>query len=334
MTPRQGTRMHGRNALVLLALLGLGGCVSTGSQRGHPLVPAKFLTRTGPYRVWTNEPIAADSEAVRELASLERQVQRTLGVRVDPEADPIEVYILDNSKTFEHFLTFYYPELPSRRAFFLARGDRRVVYTYFGSRLSEDLRHEATHALLNVSTPELPLWLDEGLAEYFEVPERQGGLNLEHLARLPGDRDKGWTPALAQLERLEDVRQMTPRDYRESWAWVHFLLDGPEHNRGELLSYLTDLRTGVQPTPLSERLDAEFEQPPGELIAHLDRCRETGPVATVSERNLVYRLQNPVHDAPSRTPVRVLDGGGGRLAQERSEARRKGFFGRMFDLFR
>ena len=58
-----------------------------------------------------------------------------------------------------------------RRAFFLAQGSRQVVYTYFNPQLEVDLRHEATHALLHLAIAELPLWLDEGLAEYFEVPE-------------------------------------------------------------------------------------------------------------------------------------------------------------------
>ncbi len=82
--------------------------------------------------------------------------------------DPIEVYILNDRQDFEHFLKFYYPELPPRRAFFIAKGSQRVVYTFASPRLEEDLRHEATHALLRGAFGDLPLWLDEGLAEYFE----------------------------------------------------------------------------------------------------------------------------------------------------------------------
>ena len=43
---------------------------------------------------------------------------------------PVEIYVLDNRQDFDHFLKFYYPELPSRRAFFLAKGTQRLVYTY------------------------------------------------------------------------------------------------------------------------------------------------------------------------------------------------------------
>ena len=159
---------------------------------------------------------------------------------------------------------------PPRRAFFMAHGDRRVVYTFLGDRLEEDLRHEATHALLHVAVGVLPLWLDEGLAEYFEGPDGRQGVNSEHLARLPADLASGWKPDLARLETLKTVRQMTPRDYRESWAWAHYLLNGSESGKAALLDYLDGLRTKPDARPLTERLSGEdvrlerpIARPPG-----------------------------------------------------------------------
>src|SRR5438876_73243 len=80
-----------------------------------------------------------------------------------------------------------------------------------------------------------PLWLDEGLAEYFEGPEGSQGLNPEHIARLPDDLKSGWRPDLARLESLATVREMAPRDYREAWAWVHYLLNDPAPCKTALL---------------------------------------------------------------------------------------------------
>jgi hypothetical protein len=242
----------------------------------------------------------ADAPPIRNLQSLDRQVQETLGFRADPGENPIEVYILDDRQAFMHFLTFYYPELPPRRAFFLAQGPRRVVYTYLGDRLEEDLRHEATHALLHLAAAEIPLWLDEGLAEFFEGPEERAGLNPEHLGRLPQDRAEGWKPDLARLETLKDVRQMTPRDYRESWAWIHCLLSNPGPGRTALLAYLEDLRRGKPDAPrLSGRLAATgFEAP--RLIAHLDRIRERPVAAVAPAREETVRLQSTPSEVPAR----------------------------------
>src|SRR3954464_15435587 len=195
-----------RPGLWCLAALGCLGCATLGDQ-GQPLVPTRYETRTGPYAVYSNFPIKPDAPAIRSLHSLERDIKVNLGIHVRGEEPSVQVYILNDRQSFTHFLKFYYPELPPRRAFFLAQGPQRVVYTFMGDRLEEDLRHEATHALLHVAVGDLPLWLDEGLAEYFEGPEGRYGRNPEHLGRLPQDRSAGWSPDLARLETLKSVSQ-------------------------------------------------------------------------------------------------------------------------------
>src|SRR5437660_5823070 len=116
-----------------------------------------------------------------------------------------------------------YPDLPRRRAFFVAQprsaggSEELLVYTFYGEHIQQDLRHELTHALLHSVLRDVPLWLDEGLAEYFELPPDKGGVNpqhLDHLRRTP----KPFQPNLARLEGLSQVQQMTPAEYREAWA--------------------------------------------------------------------------------------------------------------------
>ena len=292
------------------------GCATVKSPAAGSLVPTQFQTRTGPYCVFTSTPMATDAPAIRSLQSLERQLETSLGVRVPTGTEPIEVYILESPEAFRHFLMFYFPELPTRRAFFLAQGTRRVVYTYQGSRLDEDLRHEATHALLHAAAPELPLWLDEGLAEYFEVDEFREGLNAEHLARLPEDFQSGFMPDLKRLESLRDVRKMTPRDYRESWAWVHYLLNGPAAAKTDLLAFLADQRGEGDVTPLSRRLLTADSDPSGRLVAHVQRAREASLAAAraINNREPTVRFQDGSTEAVAPT-------------------RRRGFFGRIAGFF-
>ncbi len=294
----------------LLALV--AGCATMGNPAARPLVPTGFKTRTGPYLVCTNARLDPEAPVIRQLQALETQVGETLGLRVDVGDHPIEIYILDDRKAFEHFLTFYYPDLPHRRAFFLANGTQRVVYTSFGDRLEEDIRHEATHALLNVALGDIPLWLDEGLAEYFEGPADRKGVNREHLDRLPGDLAGGWAPDLARLETLKSVRQMTRRDYRESWAWVHFLLEDTRAHKAALLAYLGDLRATPDAPPLSRRLEESARAP---LLAHLARLRDN-PVAS---RDSTVRLQSATAPEPV-APVAPLP-------------KRRSFVGRLLGLF-
>ena len=289
-----------RTAAIALLLLALGasGCATMGGA-GRATMPTRYEREAGPFTVFTNAPLEADAPAIRQLQALGRQLEATLGVRVDPRATPVEVYILDDREAFTRFLKENYPSFPPRRAFFLAQGGRRVVYTHLGDRLEEDLRHEATHALLHAAIGDVPLWLDEGLAEYFEGPRGDGGLNAEHLGRLPRDLAAGWSPDLPRLEGLKDVCAMTPRDYRESWAWVHYLLDGPDAGRAALLAYLADLRTSPAPAPLSTRIDGA---PGPRLLAHLERLR-TNAVAA-AERPPTVRLQSDPVEPPTPEPPR------------------------------
>jgi hypothetical protein len=278
-----GKKKSVRYIIAMMSLFGpclFLGCATTGNTQ-NPIVPTRFETRIGPYVVYTHSALATDAPMIRHLQSLERQVEATLGVRVDSGDQPIEIYVLSDQQTFDYFLKTYYPELPSRRAFFLAQGSRQVVYTYFNPQLEIDLRHEATHALLHLAMADLPLWLDEGLAEYFEVPEAKRGVNSEHLAKIPTDIASGWTPDIARLEGLKDVRQLSPRDYRESWGWVHYLLHGSPTGRAVLLGYLADLRgKKAEPKPLSERIGAGFDQdPPAAMVAYLGQVGNSPPRA-------------------------------------------------------
>src|SRR4051794_32075882 len=147
MTPRRSSRLS--KAPWLLLGLACSGCATLG-ERGETLVPTSHQTRTGPFAVYSNFPIPADSPAIRSLHALEADIETSLGIRVAGEEPRVEVYVLKDRDAFTHFLKFHSPELPPRRAFFLALGPKRVVYTFLGDRLEEDLRHEATHALLNV----------------------------------------------------------------------------------------------------------------------------------------------------------------------------------------
>jgi hypothetical protein len=257
--------------LVLAALA--FGCATMGD-RGQSLVPTRYQVRAGPFLIYSNTPITPDWPAIRCLHALETDLGTRLGSRAKAEEEPVEIYVLTNRNAYTHFLKFYYPELPPRRAFFLAQGDRRVVYTYLSDRLEEDLRHEATHALVRGYYGDLPLWLDEGLAEYFETHPDSIDVQDEHLTKLPEDLKSGWVPDLARLEALSDIHQMTPRDYREAWAWVHLMLasDGP--GKSVLLDYLNASRTGTRSETLSQVLTARGVSGKS-LAAHIQQVQSS-----------------------------------------------------------
>lgn len=301
---------------ILLICLSLGnGCATVGGVQGESLVPTRYINRTGPYEVATNFPISSTDPVMKGLQSLSHEVEMTLGVPIDAGDNPVKIYILGDRASFTHFLTIYYPELPQRRAFFLAQGTQRVVYTYNGDHLAVDLRHEATHALLNLAVGDLPIWLDEGLAEYFEVPTESHGLNQEHYLKLVQAKAEGFEPDLTRLERLTTVRDLAPGDYRESWLWVHSLLNGTAATRSVLMDYLADCRkTGTRPSSLSERLAANQLADPDRLMAHLDGASNRTLAVVAPSRDATVRLQSSALDATRPTrPKRGFFGTLGRF---------------------
>ena len=211
----------------------------------------------------------------RELADLRDQVFKEL--QLPPSNVPIQVYIFENRDRYERFMSAKYPDLPRRRAFFVAQAhtvggpEDLLVYTYWGERLKEDLRHELTHALLHSVLRDVPLWLDEGLAEYFEVPPECKGTHYQHLNEIRRGPGEAFKPDLARLERLSQVAQMAPAEYRESWAWVHLMLRDRPEAKAVLLGYLRQLRTSSSPGLLGPRLAAVIPQPNEALANHLAR---------------------------------------------------------------
>jgi hypothetical protein len=219
-------------------------------------------------------PLRHDLPLFNELAELRESVHKTLQLPTSNRI--IQVYLFEDRARFERFMEAKYPDLPKRRAFFMtippAVGDEQLqVFTYWGGgeRIQQDLRHELTHALLHSVLKDVPIWLDEGLAEYFELPAANDGVNVTHLRQLCRGANGPVQPDMARLEKLKRVEDMTPPEYRESWAWVHLMLHSSPEARKVLLSYLREMRTTATPGLLRPRLATVYSAPEEVLERHL-----------------------------------------------------------------
>jgi hypothetical protein len=234
-------------------------------------LPDAFTTPVGQLVFHSDFPLPADHRLVRELTLERDDVIKTLSLT--PSNESIDVYLFRDAERYQLFLKRNFPNVPSRRAFFLETDTRLAVYAHWNDRVAEDLRHEVAHGYMHASLPSIPLWLDEGLAEYFEVPRGQVGLNRPHVDLLSDMAEhEHWRPNLPRLEKLSDAAQMDQRDYAESWAWVYFFLNSPPERREILTGYLAQLRTRGASEPLSVRLAAlqiEPVEPMSQYIATL-----------------------------------------------------------------
>jgi hypothetical protein len=263
----------------------LAGCAGGGKPWSVPgKTPGEFCTVREQLVLHSDFPLAAHHRLIEELILRRADLCRDLGLPVSDE--PIDVYLFGGEEEFNTFLRTNYPRLPVRRAFFVETDTHLTIYAHWGQRVSEDLRHEVTHGYLHAVVPNLPLWLDEGLAEFFETPRGRQGLNEQHLAWFRQQLAQGvWRPDLARLERLPPSGDMDQADYAEAWAWVHFLLNAPPDRRDVLRAFLADLRREGQAEPISARLGRAGGDPGPALVEHvrqalaLDAASNAGSLA-------------------------------------------------------
>lgn len=246
------------------------GCRSLGSGFLSPnvAVPAANSLVLEQLIVHTDFQLPKQHRLLAELTALRGELSTRLALPVSDE--PIHVFLFETPEQFRRFIDRNYPEFPTRRAFFVETDTRLAVYAFWGDRIAEDLRHETAHGYLHALVPNLPLWLDEGLAEYFEVSRGSHGVNQPHVEELLVRFKQGaWRPDLARLERLKSVADMTQLDYAESWAWVHLMLHGTPQTRDVLFTQIKQLRDGTPATPVSVTIRETGPRPHEHLIEHV-----------------------------------------------------------------
>jgi hypothetical protein len=251
--------------LTVPALLVMGGCRSVPRQA---VLPSKYQLQADQLLVNSDFVLSSDHRLMRELTAERNDICQTLGLPLGNE--PIEVYLFRDAESYGQFLLKHFPGVPSRRAFFLETDTRLTVYAHWSDRVAEDLRHEVAHGYLHAVVPGLPLWLDEGIAEYFEMPRGTNGMNRPHVDLLTDMmQHDGWRPDLERLEQLTDAAEMDQRHYAEAWAWVYFLLHSDSPSKQLLSAYLADVRAHGRVEPLSTRLATRYSEPPRTLAEYL-----------------------------------------------------------------
>jgi hypothetical protein len=264
--------------LVAIAAFGSAGCLSLPgrleSNVSKPVAEATAAPRPG-------DPIARgqlvlhadfrlpqEHRLIDELVAERDLIAERLSLPITSE--PIHVHLFADEAAYQRHVAQQFPGFPERRAIFVETDVTLAVYAQWGDSVAEDLRHEVAHGYLHAAMRNLPLWLDEGLAEYFEVGRGRRGLHRPHIDYLVGQRAVGWQPDLPRLEALNSAGDMTQLDYAEAWLWVHFLLEGSGEKATLLTTYLNDLRTGQPAEPLSARLRQRLVRAEPALIEHLE----------------------------------------------------------------
>lgn len=260
----------------LVTTVAVFAVLATGCASPHPTgLPKKTAMKSNDLKILSDVKLAKNHELIKDLEQLKQDISLELGL--PEQKQQVVVYLFGDEKRYYEYLRTNYPQLPPRRAYFVGTSKELAVYTFWGDRVQEDLRHEYTHGILHATLKDVPLWLDEGLAEYFEIPGRPGQINPEYSQRLAKALQAGWHGDIDRLEHLETVAEMQRADYQESWAWVHFMLHHSDESRAVLMGYLSDLRHSKDAGSLASRLREDVPHTDDRFIAYVGSLKPGQP---------------------------------------------------------
>jgi hypothetical protein len=192
-------------------------------------------------------------------------------------AQPVDIYIFRDQKQMARFA-------PSQVENFSAMANTGLGHSLFimdgqveGSDRANLVCHEFTHLFLNANFAEMPLWLNEGLAQYYAT-FRQRGSRAE--CGHPRDGSVYWlkTHEYADLNLLfamkpeaaayQGSNELRTTTYAQGWAITHYLMAAPDRAT-KMDSVLGALRKGT-PARVAFRAGFPVEQWP-QLIQDVKR---------------------------------------------------------------
>lgn len=235
------------------------------------------------FHVVTNAKPKAAADAVQRL----EEFRHLLGLmfprmRLDPPT-PARVILLKDTKSFEPYSPRFTREKGGRVAGFMQPGAERMYLTINlgapGAR--EVVFHEYIHLVLALNLGRVPVWLNEGLAEFYERTE----INRDEF--VVGNYHPGWWQVLqmnkpiplATLVRMdynsEPFKDQKQVDlfYAQSWLLVHYAMVGDEgQHRSQFVKFVQLLLQGLdQQAAFTQAFGTDYRGMEEQLRAYLKR---------------------------------------------------------------
>jgi tetratricopeptide (TPR) repeat protein len=168
---------------------------------------------------------------------------------------PTWIYVFKNTASMQPYERLYEGKPSEASGYFLAHAQGN--YVAVDDSLKADptavVHHEYFHYVARNNYGDLPVWLHEGLAEYystFQLSKNEALVGLPIERHVQWLRKNPWIP-LAQLFTIDlnskDYNEKARRGafYAESWALTHYLLSGKPERRSQLQELLRLTKAGV-----------------------------------------------------------------------------------------
>lgn len=267
----------------LLAGLLVGPALAVGEKAGTKASKQKWLRLdTANFTVFSaaNEDITR--QVGRDLETLRAVLSFWLQGEEVHSPVPTYIYVFAGDPTF----------MPYKKGL---RGDPKGVAGYFishtlgnyvaldGSPQSDPSRvvyHEYLHYFTANNLPGVPLWFNEGLAEFYSTFQADGdkvllGEGVKHHQRwLSSHPEFDLERLFSVTHKSSDYNEGSRRGgfYAQSWAMVHYLMAGSPERSQQLIRYLELVVDGVDPEEaFGQAFETDFRTLERELESYLSK---------------------------------------------------------------
>jgi tetratricopeptide (TPR) repeat protein len=243
------------------------------------------------FTLYTTHPEPVARQAIERLESVHAAFA-TLGSAPERMSSPLDVVLFHGYDEFNfyspgHFVKAYFASVRS------PVGDQEmIVVSDFAKDVDPILFHEFAHYCSKQMGGRLPMWLEEGLASYYESMEIENGrLTMgkpipRHVKLL---RSKSFHPipfgdlfAMRNEERRDHTWDESAALYAQGWAIVHTLATEPAY-ASKFGQFVTRMRSG-QPVQdaLAQIYTTTIAQLRGEVEQHLRHIDAKGTPLTLA----------------------------------------------------
>ena len=279
-------RHHGVRAGLRLVRAALFGAALSGA-RAHAspahVVASHTWTAVSTPHVEVLTDVGRDvGERVAEQLEDLRTVLSLAAPALVVGAAPVQVIVFRDPELAAAYAPTWHGRRDQVGGFFQTAPDRRrLLFPYDPSHHPGVAQHEYTHALLDAAMPEAPLWLNEGLAEYFSMfsvsgDRAQAGAAVQaHLDWLAGHDLMPLAELFAVGQGSAAYHEGDRRGtfYAQSWVLTHMILSGTDDDLGRLERVLVGTRDGERFEHAFTRVFGDEASLRARLHAYLDRPR-------------------------------------------------------------
>ena len=247
------------------------GCVVLLSIAGAAVGPVSALPSKNEtwIRVDTENFTLFSNAGQRRSASVGRNLERLRSVLIRSSKGmkfnsplPTQIYVFKNDASFAPYKIDHDGKPSNLVGYFVAssEGNYVAVDVSAGANSFMVVYHEYIHYYLGNNVPDVPLWVQEGLAEFYSTFDvRAGRAEIgrpveNHLLYLSQSKliplNELFEIDTSSSDYNEGRRQGT--FYAQSWALVHYLLTD-EQRRDRFGDYVTSIARGTDPTEAFQR---------------------------------------------------------------------------------